>query len=698
MEHVWVRLLCTLCIYLPFSWALHKAIEANGTCKWNVTHRRSFSYLWDHHQPTTLFKFLSVNETKSKITKDPKRYFYMDDEYYFHLLKTLNITDNHFRDNRKRKYETVLRIEDTNHPRKIAVFTNVTLNNMGLILNPKTCEYVENSGCILHHEHALQLSGPQVVKDKVISLTTSSHSKSASPMEFLVSLADIPAEILEDSFLHISSKTNFLTSWLKFLNFPLNRVIESKHLHAKALFIPEMTKCGNAFFPSQLHWMYRILDHYEHHPHHTQNHFKHNYTSLASKNIFFKPRNKTMDTTSKMLSNATTSNVPVKAAPAPTSSTSWLERTWKYFSLTTSSSSSHKRRLEEVNEDEYENSNEPMLSSNRLEGEYYDDFNYGVDSVDDSSEQDTDETDASSVLSSPESEPTFVDHIMRRLRALLKGPSTQQQKAEASVPPLLRKFPFPQRNNSTLHSRFNISSSQRLHHTEKAQRNRSPQFAAALNSTNSKAYMKATKSVQVLQDLIRPYLSSQKARNLAYIPSANQSLLLHSITILNATHHRNNLTQNNSSHVNTLPILLCVFPTKGHQWPDGIENVRMIIAFAKKFHYNLIIHTDRTPLSLSQEIILFQHASIVIAPHGVGLFFTAFVPTHACIIEMMPSLQQPPCYARIAYQRGLHYMMFMMNGGAPDRTINAVRQEKMEKGLNICRDLLLVDLSSIKMS
>lgn len=88
---------------------------------------------------------------------------------------------------------------------------------------------------------------------------------------------------------------------------------------------------------------------------------------------------------------------------------------------------------------------------------------------------------------------------------------------------------------------------------------------------------------------------------------------------------------------------------------------KTVMEFAKKNRYKVTTHGDRNLPSLREQIDRFSTPTIVIAPHGAGLLFTAFSPSNVCIIEFMPQIN-PECYARIAYIRRLKYVMYMMDG------------------------------------
>ena len=107
--------------------------------------------------------------------------------------------------------------------------------------------------------------------------------------------------------------------------------------------------------------------------------------------------------------------------------------------------------------------------------------------------------------------------------------------------------------------------------------------------------------------------------------------------------------------------IIYILRTKSRHVNNVIELLISLQHFAQTNQYHFYVHDDRKRHTIDDQILLFQDAAMVIAPHGAGLLFTAFVPQHACILELMPTVDYPRCYARIAYLRQvLYYEMILL--------------------------------------
>ena len=80
----------------------------------------------------------------------------------------------------------------------------------------------------------------------------------------------------------------------------------------------------------------------------------------------------------------------------------------------------------------------------------------------------------------------------------------------------------------------------------------------------------------------------------------------------------------------------------------------------------------QTSISVRAQIALFSSANLIIGMHGAGLLFSVFAPIDACLIELMPVTGHVLCYARLAYARGLSYIMLTVQP----------RQRQKQLGLN----------------
>ncbi|MBV9736152.1 MAG: glycosyltransferase family 61 protein, partial [Acidisphaera sp.] len=58
-------------------------------------------------------------------------------------------------------------------------------------------------------------------------------------------------------------------------------------------------------------------------------------------------------------------------------------------------------------------------------------------------------------------------------------------------------------------------------------------------------------------------------------------------------------------------------------------------------------------MSFKEQILLFQHAEFVIAPHGAGLSNLLFCPGTAKVIELMPEMEMRPFFWLLASKLGL---------------------------------------------
>ena len=60
--------------------------------------------------------------------------------------------------------------------------------------------------------------------------------------------------IVKKSFIHVTSRTPFVVSWLTALGIEADKIIDSTVIAAKELYVPEMGRCGAPFL-SQLNWL-----------------------------------------------------------------------------------------------------------------------------------------------------------------------------------------------------------------------------------------------------------------------------------------------------------------------------------------------------------------------------------------------------------------------------------------------------------
>lgn len=65
--------------------------------------------------------------------------------------------------------------------------------------------------------------------------------------------------------------------------------------------------------------------------------------------------------------------------------------------------------------------------------------------------------------------------------------------------------------------------------------------------------------------------------------------------------------------------------------------------------------------TIPEQVLAFQLADVIIAPHGAGTLFIAFATPSSCLIEFMPIDGGPLMYARLAYLRSMDYFMISMD-------------------------------------
>lgn len=146
---------------------------------------------------------------------------------------------------------------------------------------------------------------------------------------------------------------------------------------------------------------------------------------------------------------------------------------------------------------------------------------------------------------------------------------------------------------------------------------------------------------------------------------------------------RNDVAHLPEKHVSHEKEIILIQRSGSRQVTNVHDVEQQVRKFADEVKYKLIIHDDRQLPSLEEQIQRFSKATIVIAPHGAGMLFTAFSPSNACIIEFMPMIN-PECYARIAFIRRMKYMMYMMKD-------QQIRISDVEAGLRKCVDLAEAD-------
>lgn len=88
----------------------------------------------------------------------------------------------------------------------------------------------------------------------------------------------------------------------------------------------------------------------------------------------------------------------------------------------------------------------------------------------------------------------------------------------------------------------------------------------------------------------------------------------------------------------------------------SIENESIITEYLENSGFYII---ELESLSVPQQISLFQHARIIIGPHGSGFTNIIFSKPGTILIDILPSSNIVPCFYNIASQIGLKYYGFI---------------------------------------
>ncbi len=111
----------------------------------------------------------------------------------------------------------------------------------------------------MKHSRIYAFNGRPQDIEYVINLGAGATGTWHFPMECFVALAGVSDEILQKSTFHITSKSSYITSWLKLLHIPDERITDSPFVNAKTLYVPEMGRCGETF-PTQIQWLRKIVN------------------------------------------------------------------------------------------------------------------------------------------------------------------------------------------------------------------------------------------------------------------------------------------------------------------------------------------------------------------------------------------------------------------------------------------------------
>ena len=118
----------------------------------------------------------------------------------------------------------------------------------------------------------------------------------------------------------------------------------------------------------------------------------------------------------------------------------------------------------------------------------------------------------------------------------------------------------------------------------------------------------------------------------------------------------------------------------------GVNNMNtvhaLVQAYAREHNMKFLFHSDRSLPSLPEQMRRFAQADVVLAPHGAGLIFTAFLPYTSCIVEFSHA-SNPLYYAHIAYARNLSYIMY-------DMVDNTMDESLVKTGLERCIEAVTI--------
>lgn len=262
-------ILLALCAVLHVVVAFPTGQHVRGHCVYQNEH---ISFVWDYKEPNNFFYLQPLQDQPYKIERKPKaNYFYFPKDYYLYVateygraspgkLKYLEEEYQHIHHNftrRNEAYDFVLFLPDTNKPRSMAIFHNVITNSFGLITNPTTCEFVRNGGCVfMKHTKIYGFTGNKQTYSKVVSLTGGASGTWHFPMELFVGLAGLNATFLQqpDLYFHVTANTHYVQSWFQLLNISWDRILDSNHVIAETLYVPQMGPCTGPF-PVQQAWL-----------------------------------------------------------------------------------------------------------------------------------------------------------------------------------------------------------------------------------------------------------------------------------------------------------------------------------------------------------------------------------------------------------------------------------------------------------
>ncbi len=225
---------------------------------------------FQHHKKRNFNFFIDQNYFNPRFTQQEQNQFYehfpeaktnynslllSKDVYHgFSEEKEEVIEESHYR---HRFYSFVLDSKPSLQPRLMAIFEDVYATHRGLIVHPKTCDYVYNGGCVyMMHETFFELHSQPRQVDQAITLGSGASGTWHFPMELFVSFSGVDPALLYDPHVLIHMpRTNFwISDWMNLLNISDDRLIYEHTIEAKKLYAPEPGRCCQVF-ASQLEWM-----------------------------------------------------------------------------------------------------------------------------------------------------------------------------------------------------------------------------------------------------------------------------------------------------------------------------------------------------------------------------------------------------------------------------------------------------------
>ena len=73
------------------------------------------------------------------------------------------------------------------------------------------------------------------------------------PYEALFALKTLPPDILNNTKIHVSKKTDFILQWLNLINIDSSQIVTG-NIFSNKIYLPRMGKCGNPYY-SQINWL-----------------------------------------------------------------------------------------------------------------------------------------------------------------------------------------------------------------------------------------------------------------------------------------------------------------------------------------------------------------------------------------------------------------------------------------------------------